>query len=120
MIEFGQDLAFRSETAQDLSGVGAAIQYFNRNLFLKLAISALCQKYCAHPTAAKFTDDDIRAHALSAARRSLPPEGGGCVLGAIVEAVGTLLEKRLRFGQERLGLLEQIGICTHECLPTRH
>src|SRR2546429_5251346 len=70
VIEPRQDLAFRSEAAQDLSRVGASIQYLDRNLFLKLTISALCQEYCAHPTAAKFTDDDIRAHALSAARRS--------------------------------------------------
>src|SRR6478672_5605839 len=100
VIEPGQDLAFRSETAQDLSRVGASIQYLDRDLFLKLTISALCQENGAHPPAAKFTDDDIRAHALSAARRSLLPESGGCVLGAIFEGVGTLLKKRLRFGQE--------------------
>src|SRR4029434_3729958 len=41
MIEPGQDLALRSETAQNLSRVGASIQYFDRNLFLKLTISAL-------------------------------------------------------------------------------
>src|SRR5207249_9939968 len=57
MIEPGQDLAFRSKTPQDLSRVGASIQYLDRNLFLKLTISTLRQKYCAHPTAAKFTDD---------------------------------------------------------------
>src|SRR5882724_13573102 len=112
MIEFGQDLAFRSETAQDLSRVGASTQYLDRDLFLKLTISALCQENCAHPTAAKFTDDDIRAYELSAARRSLLPESGGCVLGAIFEAVGALLKKRLCFGQERLGLFEQIRILT--------
>src|SRR5262245_6755609 len=112
MIEFGQDLAFRSETAQDLSRVGASIQYLNRNLFLKLTISTLCQENCAHPTAAKLTDDDIRAYALSAPRRSLLPESSGCVLGTILEAVGMLLKKRLRFGQERLGLFEQIRILT--------
>src|SRR5947199_10838528 len=112
VIEPGQDLAFRSETAQDLSRVGASIQYLDRNLFLKLTIGTLRQKYCAHPAAAKFTDDDIRAHTLSAARRSLLPESAGCVVGAIFEAVGTLLKKRLRFGQERLGLFEQIRILT--------
>ena len=112
MIEPGQDLAFRSETAQDLSRVRASIQYLDRDLFLKLTISTLCQENCAHSAAAKFTDDDIRAHALSAARRSLLPESGGCVLGAIFEAVGTLLKKRLRFGQERLGFFEQIRIFT--------
>src|SRR6266550_5249194 len=112
MIEPGQDLALRSEATQDLSRVGASIQYLDRDLFLKLTISALRQKNCAHPPAAKFTDDDIRAHALSAARRSLLPESGGCVLGAIFEAVGTLLKKRLSFGQERLGLFEQIRIFT--------
>src|SRR4029077_12353386 len=100
VIEPGQDLAFRSEAAQVLSLVCPPIQYLDRDLFLKLTISALRQKYCAHPAAAKFTDDDIRAHALSAARRSLLPQSGGCVLGAIFEAVGTLLKKRLRFGQE--------------------
>src|SRR4029453_19101978 len=97
VIEFGQDLAFCSETAQDLSRVCASIQYLDRDLFLKLTVSALRQKYCAHPAAAKFTDDDIRAHALSAARRSFLPESGGCVLGAIFEAIGTLLKERLRF-----------------------
>src|SRR6266550_4049283 len=112
VIEPGQDLAFRSETVQDLSRVSASIQYLDRDLFLKLTISALCQENCAHPTAAKFTDDDIRAYALSAARRSLLPESGGCVPGAIFEAVGTLLKKRLRFGQERLRLFEQIRILT--------
>src|SRR5256886_4049241 len=104
VIEPGQDLAFRSETAQDLSRVGASIQYLDRNLFLKLTISTLRQKYCAHPTAAKFTDDDIRAHALSAARRSLLPESGGCVVGAIFEAVGTILKKRFIFCRELLRL----------------
>src|SRR5204862_2194000 len=113
MIEPGQDLAFRSEAAQDLSRVGAFIQYLDRDLFLKLTISALCQENCAHPTAAKFTDDDIRAYALSAARRSLLPESGGCIPGAIFEAVARLLKKRLRFSQERLGLCKQIRI-----LPT--
>src|SRR5262249_19536799 len=112
VVEPGQDLAFRSETAQDLSRVCASIQYLDRNLFLKLTISTLSQKYGAHPAAAKFTNDDIRAHTLSAARRSLLPESGGCVLGAIFEAVSTLLKKRLRFGQERLGLFEQIRILT--------
>ena len=112
VIEPGQDLAFRPEPAQDLSGVGASIQYLDRNLFLKLTISTLSQKNCAHPTAAKFTDDDIRAHALSAARWSLLPESGGCVLGAIFEAVRTLLKKRLSFGQERLGFFESIRIFT--------
>src|SRR5436190_20570504 len=112
VIEPGQDLAFLSETAQDLSRVGASIQYLDRNLFLKLTVSTLRQKNCAHPTAAKFTGDDIRAHALSAARRSLLPKSGGCVVGAIFEAVGRLLKKRLRFGQERLGLFEQIRILT--------
>ena len=81
-------------------------------MFLKLTISALCQKNRAHPAAAKFTDNDIRAHALPAAGRSLLPESGGCVLGAIFEAVGTFLKKRLRFGQERLGLFQQIRILT--------
>src|SRR5438034_11331539 len=123
MIEPGQDLAFRSETAQDLSRVGASTQYLDRDLFLKLTIGALCQENCAHPTAAKFTDDDIRAHALSAARRSLLPESGGCVLRAIFEAVVTLLKKSLRFGQERLGLFEQIRILTaaslHQGNPSR-
>src|SRR2546428_12805449 len=87
VIESGQDLAFRSETAQDLSRVGASIQYLDRNLFLKLTIGTLRQKNCAHPAAAKFTDDDICAYALSAARRSLLPESRGCVLDAIFEAV---------------------------------
>src|SRR5439155_4197051 len=123
VIEPGQDLALRSEAAQDLSRIGASIQYLNRDLFLKLTISALRQEYCAHPTAAKFTDDDVRAHALSSARRSLLPESGGCVLGAIFETVGTLLKKRLRFGQERLGLFEQIRILTapslHQANPGR-
>src|SRR6184192_4123986 len=100
MIEPGQDLAFRSEAAQDLSRVGASIQYLDRDLFLKLTIRALCQENCAHPAMAKFTGDDIRAHALPAARRSLLPESGGCVLGAIFEAVGTLGKKRVRFDQE--------------------
>src|SRR5262245_43676437 len=121
VIEPGQDLAFSSESAQNLSRVGAWIQYLDRDLFLKLTIGALRQKNCAHPTAAKFTNDDIRAHALSAARRSLLPESGGCVLRAIFEAVGTLLEKRLRFSQERFGLFEQIRIFTassfHQCNP---
>src|SRR5436190_1075146 len=112
MIELSQDLAFRSEAAQDLSRVSASIQYLDRNLFLELTISALCKENCAHPTAAKFTDDDVRAQALPGARRSLLPQSGGCVLGAIFEAVGTLLKKRLRFGQERLGLFEQIRILT--------
>src|SRR5262249_44806618 len=96
-----------------------SIQYFDRDLFLKLAISTLCQENCAHPAAAKLTNDYIRAHALPAARRSILPESGGCVLGAIFEAVGTLLEKHLRFSQERLGLFEQIRILTaaslHQC-----
>jgi hypothetical protein len=112
MIEPCQDLAFRSEAAQDLSRVGASIQYLDRDLFLKLTISPLRQKNCAHPAAAKFTDDNVRAHALSAARRSFLPESGGCVLDAIFEAIRTLLKKRLRFGQERLGLFEQICILT--------
>src|SRR5204863_8367181 len=79
VIEPSQDLAFRSEAAQDLSRVGASIQYLDRNLFLKLTISALCQENGSHPAMAKFTDDEIRAHALSAARRLLLPESGGCV-----------------------------------------
>src|SRR6476660_3444252 len=74
VIEPGQDLAFRSEAAQDLSRVGASIQYLDCDLFFKLTISALCQENCAHPAAAKFTDDDIRPHALPGARRSLFPE----------------------------------------------
>src|SRR5262249_38018543 len=74
MIELGQDLTFRSEPAQDLSCVRASIQYLDGDLFLKLSISALCQENRAHPAAAKFTDDDIGAHALSAARRSLLPQ----------------------------------------------
>src|SRR4029077_17278306 len=94
------------------SRVGASIQYLDRDLFLKLTISALCQENGAHPAAAEFTDDDIRAYALSAARRAILPESESCVLGAIFEAVGTLLKKRLRFGQERLGLFEQIRILT--------
>src|SRR6266516_2981478 len=68
VIEPGQDLAFRSETPQDLSRVGASIQYLDRDLFLKLTISAFCQENCAHPATAKFTYDHIRAHALPAAR----------------------------------------------------
>src|SRR4029077_3052622 len=112
MIEPGQDLTFRLEAAQDFSGVGSSIQYFVRYLFLKFAISSLCQENCTHPTAAKFTDDDIRAQALPGAWRSLLPESGSCVLGAIFEAVCTLVKKRLRFGQERLGLFEQIRIST--------
>src|SRR5436190_4208427 len=123
MVEPGQDLAFRSEAAQDLSRVGGSIQYLDRNLFLKLTISTLRQKNCAHPTTAKFTNDDIRAYALTAARRSLLPESGGRILGTIFEAVGTLLKKRLRFGQERLGLFEQIRIFTaaslHQGNPSR-
>src|SRR4029077_4899613 len=112
VIELGQDLAFRSKAVQDLGRVSASIQYLDRDLFLKLTISALCQENCAHPTAAKFTDDDIRAHKLSAARGPLLPESGSCVLGEILEAVGTLGKKRLRFDQERLGLFEQIRIFT--------
>src|SRR4051812_40879056 len=57
MIEPRQDLAFRSKTAQDLGGIGASIEYLDRNLFLKVTISALCQKNRAHPTAAKFAED---------------------------------------------------------------
>src|SRR4029077_6658018 len=95
-IEPGQDLAFRSETPQNLSRVGASIQYLDRDLFLKLTISALCQENCAHPAASEFTDDDIRADAFSAARRSLLPESGSCVPGAIFEAIGPLPKKRLR------------------------
>jgi hypothetical protein len=79
-------------------------------LFLKLTISALCQVNCAHAATSKLTTDDIRAHALSAARRSLLPKSRGCVLRAIFEAVGVLVKKRFRFGQERLGFLKQIGI----------
>jgi len=41
MIEPGQDLTFRLEAAQDFGGVGSSIQYLDRDLFLKLAISAL-------------------------------------------------------------------------------
>src|SRR5262249_48329244 len=74
VIEPGKDLAFRSESAQNLSRVGASIQYLNSDLLLKLTIGALRQKNYAHPTAAKFTDDDIRAYALSASRGSLLPE----------------------------------------------
>src|SRR5436190_4672446 len=112
MIEPGQDLAFRSKPAQDLSRVGASIQYLDRDLFLKLTISTLRKKNCAHPAAAKFTYDDIRAHTVSAARWSFLPESGGRVLRAIFEAVRTLAKKRLRLGQERLGLFEQICILT--------
>src|SRR5213080_1480445 len=119
MIEPGQDLAFRSEAAQDLSRVGASIQYLDCDLFLKLTISALCQENCAHSAMAKFTDDDIRAHALSAARRLLLPESGGCVPGAIFEPVARLFKKRLRLGQERLGFFKQIGVAIatslHQC-----
>ena len=75
MIEPCQDLAFRSEAPQDLSGVRAPIQYLDRDLFFKLTISALSQENCAHPAAAKFTDDDIRADALSAVQvLRMPPE----------------------------------------------
>src|SRR5215471_16843312 len=119
MIEVSQDLAFRSEAPQDLSRVGASIQYLDRDLFLKLTISALCQENCAHPAAAKFTDNDVRPQAFSDARRSFLPESGGCILGAIFEAVGTLFKKRLCFGQQRLGLFEQIRISTAASLHQR-
>src|SRR5215469_2029817 len=100
MIEPCQDLTFCLEAAQNLSGIRSSIQYFDRDLFLKLTIRPLSQENRAHPAATKFADDDICSHALSAARRSLLPEGAGCVLGAIFEAVGMFLEKRLRFGQK--------------------
>src|SRR2546423_1925959 len=77
MVESRHDLAFRPEPAQDLGRVGASAQDLDRDLFFKLTISALCQENCAHSAMAKFTDDDIRAHALSAARRLLLPESGG-------------------------------------------
>src|SRR5215470_7003116 len=110
MIEPCQDLTFCLEAAQNFSCVRSSIQYFDRDLFLKLTIRALCQKNCAHSAAAKFTDDDIRSDALSGAWRSLLPESRGGVLGAIFKAVGALVQKRLRFGQERLSLFKQIRI----------
>src|SRR2546429_1810937 len=56
---FRSDLALRSEAAQDLSRVGASIQYLDRNLFLKLTISALCQEDCTHPAAAKRSEEHM-------------------------------------------------------------
>src|SRR5215469_12056545 len=112
VIEPRQDLTFCSKSAQDFSRVGSSIQYLDRDLFLKLTIRPLRQKNCAHPSVAKFTNDGIRAHALSASRRSFLPERGRCVLDTIFEAVSMLLKKCLRFGQERLSLFEQIRILT--------
>src|SRR5690242_6700601 len=116
MIEPCQDLTFCLEAAHNFSGVRSSIQYFDRDLFLKLTIRTLCQENSAHSAAAKFTDDDIRSDALSGPRRSLLPESGGGVLGAIFKAVGALVQKRFRFGQERLSLFKQICIFPAACL----
>ena len=112
VIEPCQDLTFCLEAAQNFSGVRSSIQYFDRDLFLKLTIRPLRQENGTHPASAKFTDDGIRSDALSAARRSLMPESECGILGAIFKAVGMLFKKRLRFGQERLGLFKQIRIFT--------
>src|SRR5262249_21378582 len=106
MIEPCQDLTFCLEAAQNFSGIRSSTQYFDRDLFLKLAISSFCQENCAHSASAKFTDDYIRSDALSDARRPLLPESGGGVLGAIFKAVGVLVQKRLRLGKERLSLFK--------------
>src|SRR5262245_65804585 len=62
MIKLGQDLAFRSETAQDLSGVAASIQYLDGDWFLKLTISARRKENCTHPASATIRDDDRPTH----------------------------------------------------------
>src|SRR5437899_11119897 len=54
VIEPGQDLAFLSETAQDVSRVGASIQYLDRNSILTVTIITRREKYCDHTTAAEY------------------------------------------------------------------
>jgi hypothetical protein len=90
MIQLGQDLALRSESAQNFRGVASA-QDFDRNLFLKLTVRTFCQKHRAHSTMAKFTNNDIGSDALTYAQRFFLPKSGGGIFGTVFKGVGRFI-----------------------------
>src|SRR4029450_1783691 len=99
MIEPGQDLAFRSETAQHFVGICAALEYFDRDALFKLSVGAFGEINGSHATASEFFDNRVRTHSLAYSIVFVAPEACCCDLCEFFENIGIVGEKRLRLQQ---------------------
>jgi hypothetical protein len=92
MIELGQDLAFRSETAQHFVGVRAPLEYFDRDALFKLSVGAFGEINCSHATASEFFDNRVRTHSLANSIPFVAPKACRCDLCEFFENTGILGE----------------------------
>ena len=110
MIETRKNVTLGRETMQNFIRIGAAFQDLDRDFFFKLSICPRREIDRTHSAASEFARHDIGADAPARRHGFVLPKRDRGVLGAILERIGRIGLKRLRFVHQRFCFCEQSGI----------